>query len=263
MESSVQHQKAIQWQIDVEQKRAFHEQHTTNFKGIPEARRGSLSLLARDPHFCGSGNLYRNITRIQMLSRVFHNITSIVFSIGRSDKTSLPTTVFHNLPVNSSGYWLDTSISKNRPKGILQANSEVATMAETVLSSNQRQELLNVLQELDPTAPTEKRRSARRKVLKSLWIRNLTNTGARGLRKAVLENVSKRGVGLLVHRAMTKGDKFLLPLDFEDGSGWLVLCEARNCRRLASGQFKVGAGFIDRVERQGEEMQVPADWLCY
>jgi len=135
-------------------------------------------------------------------------------------------------------------------------------MSATLLNNSQRHQLLTVLQELDPSAPAENRRHPRRKVLKSLWIRTLTKTGAKPLRKVVLDNVSKQGVGLLIHRSLKSGDKFLLPLDFEDGSGWLVLCETRNCRKQESGQFKLGARFIDRIERSGDTLQIPPDWLC-
>ena len=136
-------------------------------------------------------------------------------------------------------------------------------MIDALLNAHQRYQLVRVLRELDPTAAPEQRRATRRKVLKSLWIRNFSKTGTGPLRKALLQNVSSRGVALIVHRPLKKDDKFLLPLNFEDGTGWLVLCEARNCRRLPDAQFSIGARFIDKIERIGDSLSVPADWRAY
>lgn len=136
-------------------------------------------------------------------------------------------------------------------------------MATTDLNQKQRSQLLSILRELDPTAPAENRRHSRRKVLKALWIRQFNKTGDGPARKILLENVAKKGVGFLAHKPLEKGDKFLLPLDFEDGTGWTVLCEVRNCRKLSNGQYSVGARFIDQIERNGDTVQVPADWRTY
>ena len=53
---------------------------------------------------------------------------------------------------------------------------------------------------------------------------------------------------MLAKVGLATGDKFVLPLRFDEGGGWLVLCEVRNCRRLASGHFKIGGHFIERIE---------------
>jgi hypothetical protein len=134
---------------------------------------------------------------------------------------------------------------------------------EAVLNSKERFELVSVLREMDPTAPREHRRSPRRKTLISLWMQRLGRNNARAITKVMLVNVSEVGVGFLGKAACVAGEKFVLPLPFNEGGGWLVLCEVRNCRKLASGHFKMGAKFLDRIEDKSGDAKIPGDWLGY
>ena len=72
-----------------------------------------------------------------------------------------------------------------------------------------------------------------------------------------------RGVGLLTKVVHVKADKFVMPLRFDEGGGWLVLCEVRNSKSLATGHYKVGARFIDRIEDPWGDAKIPGDWLMY
>jgi len=127
------------------------------------------------------------------------------------------------------------------------------------LTAEERHQLLAVLRELDRKAPTELRRSPRRKVQLNLWIRPLGDKRL-GRLPAILVNVAARGVGLHVDRPMKPGQKFLLNLRFVEGGGWLVLCEVRNCLPLRVA-YKVGAKFLDRIDDPEGTSKPPMDWL--
>jgi hypothetical protein len=132
-------------------------------------------------------------------------------------------------------------------------------MDSPTLTAEERHQLLAVLRELDQKAPTEQRRHPRRKVHLNLWIRLLGKKPAER-RPALLVNVAAQGVGLHVERPLARGQKFLLQLRFIEGGGWLVLCEARNCRPLRMA-YQVGAKFLDRIDDPDGTAKPPMDWL--
>jgi hypothetical protein len=136
-------------------------------------------------------------------------------------------------------------------------------MSEVLLSEEETHQLIAVLRDLDPAAPKEKRAGARRKVLLHIWIRRLAKGRSRNLQKVVLVDVSRKGLALLTTMPLEVDDKIVAPLQFGEGGGWLVLCEVRNCRKLASGHLKVGAQFIDRIEDENGTTRIPGDWLAY
>ena len=139
-------------------------------------------------------------------------------------------------------------------------------MSEAILSEEEKHQLVAVLRELDPAAPKEKRTGVRRKVAMYIWIRRLIKGKSRTLIKALLVDVSRKGLALRVETPMATGDKVVAPLEFGEGGGWLVLCEVRNCRRVAGaggGEWKVGLQFVDRIEDVDGNSRIPADWLAY
>ncbi|HVX86154.1 MAG TPA: PilZ domain-containing protein [Phycisphaerae bacterium] len=131
------------------------------------------------------------------------------------------------------------------------------------LTTNERQQLLAVLREMDPAAlaaPTEKRHKPRRKVAQKLWLRRIAQDEQFPIQQATLVNTSQTGVGLLCPQRLPQGERFVIPLRFVEGGGWLVLCEVRNCRRLSESHFKVGAKFIDKIEDHSGTARPPGDW---
>ncbi|HVS70559.1 MAG TPA: hypothetical protein VHQ47_04820 [Phycisphaerae bacterium] len=131
------------------------------------------------------------------------------------------------------------------------------------LTTNERQQLLAVLREMDPATsatPQEKRRKPRRKVAQKLWLRRIARDEKFPIQRATLVNTSQSGVGLLCSQQVPEGERFVIPLRFVEGGGWLVLCEVRNCRRLSESHFKVGARFIDKIEDDAGDARPPADW---
>jgi PilZ domain len=133
-------------------------------------------------------------------------------------------------------------------------------MEQIALNPEEREKLLNVLRELDPNVPAEKRRHKRRNTRLGLWIQPINEGGKRTVLKATLVNVAARGVGVEVKQPLTIGHKFLLRLRFREGGGWLVLCQVRNCRNLEDGQYRIGSQFLDRVDDPYGDLKPPFDW---
>ncbi len=78
-------------------------------------------------------------------------------------------------------------------------------MNPPTLTDSERHEIVAVLQEMDPSAPAEKRRSARRKVLMELEIQVLQFNSRTIRQSVILANVSRRGVAILRDRPFTLG----------------------------------------------------------
>jgi hypothetical protein len=129
------------------------------------------------------------------------------------------------------------------------------------LSSRERHQLLSVLRELDPAGVSEHRKKPRRKVLQGLWMRRISKGERFPVQKATLVNASQYGAGLLCAQPLAVGDRFVMPLRFAEGGGWLVLCETRNCKPLSDAHFKVGARFIDRIDDPTGTARAPGDWV--
>jgi hypothetical protein len=129
------------------------------------------------------------------------------------------------------------------------------------LSTSERHQLLSVLRDLDPAGVAENRQKPRRKVALSLWLRRIVKGGKFPVIKATLINTSPAGAGLLCPQPVAIGERFVIPLRFAEGGGWLVLCEARNCRSISDTHYKVGARFIDRIDDPSGTSRVPGDWL--
>ena len=133
-------------------------------------------------------------------------------------------------------------------------------MACLLLTDQQRHCLTAVLQDMDPTAPRECRRWPRNRVLLTMWVRKLSRKGKPALFRISAVNFSKRGVGLLSRQQMSVGERFVLPVRFEDCGGRLVLCQVRNSREMEDGQFRVGAIFTAWVDDAFGDTPIPADW---
>jgi hypothetical protein len=127
------------------------------------------------------------------------------------------------------------------------------------LTAHERHQLLRVLREMDQDSPIEKRRESRRKVFHKIWIRAIQQRRCSRLR-ATLVNVAANGVGLEASVALLRDQRFVLPLRFQDGGGWLVLCEVRSCTATKVG-YRIGARFRDRIDDPTGTSTVPMDWL--
>jgi hypothetical protein len=132
-------------------------------------------------------------------------------------------------------------------------------MEEPTLTAEERHKLLTVLRDMDPKSPQEKRKHVRRKVQLETSIRLVQKRP--GVLNVVLVDVSARGVALVMPRQLEAGDRFMLPLRFREGGGWLALCEIRNVTGMSRGRAKVGAKIIDRIDDPAGNSRPPLDWL--
>lgn len=134
-------------------------------------------------------------------------------------------------------------------------------MTDAQLSSRERHQLLTILRELDPAAPPEARKHSRRPVALDVTIRVLGGKLGITLLKAKLVNVSLKGLAMTLSRPLHPGDRLAVPLRFDDGTGWLALCEVRNARSLRPGAFRAGLQILERIEDPDGTARTPMDWV--
>jgi hypothetical protein len=132
-------------------------------------------------------------------------------------------------------------------------------MHSSTLTSQEKHRLLSVLRELDGHSPAERRRFFRRKVQIRATINTLKSPSI--IMKSVIADISPHGAALLIPRALPKKAKFILPLRFSEGGGWLVLCEVRNCAPQSERMWRVGARFLEHIDDPRGTEQPPLDWL--
>jgi hypothetical protein len=132
-------------------------------------------------------------------------------------------------------------------------------MHSPTLTTEEKHQLLSVLRAFDRNAPAEQRRQIRRKVQVRVTIRTLEASPT--FIKSTIVNVSARGAGLLLSQPLPKKAKFLFPLRFAEGGGWLVLCEVRSCVAQPQRQWRIGARFLEHVEDPRDTEEPPLDWL--
>ena len=132
-------------------------------------------------------------------------------------------------------------------------------MHSQTLTSHEKEQLLSVLRDLDEHAPPERRRALRRKVHARATIQTLASSSI--LVKIDIVNVSLNGAGLLLAKPLPNKAKFVLPLRFSEGGGWLVLCEVRNCVPQPNRQWRVGARFLEHIDDPRGTEKPPLDWL--
>jgi len=140
-------------------------------------------------------------------------------------------------------------------------------MSAVELNQQERQQLLDVLRDLDASKSAERRRDKRRDVVVNLVVRKVKSSNVKKSAEPVsifpgtVVNIATRGVGIKLAQLLEPGDKIVLPLRFREGGGWLVLCQVRSCSKLADGNFRVGAKFVERLEDPEGIAKIPVDWL--
>lgn len=102
---------------------------------------------------------------------------------------------------------------------------------DTLLSTQERHELVSVLRQLDPHAPSEQRHAPRRKALVNLWIRRIGKKTTKAVARLVLVNVSQNGVGFLAKSEFAAGEKFVMPLRFDEGGRVVGFVRSSECQR--------------------------------
>ena len=135
-------------------------------------------------------------------------------------------------------------------------------MEEVALTRQERDQLMAVLRELDGGAPVEQRRAPRRRVFIHIAVRSVSAEERKlTLLRGTVCNIAQTGVGIRLRKPLAEGSKFMLPLRFREGGGWLVLCEVRNCEKIGEREYRVGGRFVDRIDDPTGESQPPMDWL--
>jgi hypothetical protein len=132
-------------------------------------------------------------------------------------------------------------------------------MNSPALTMEEKHQLLSVLRELDPKAPSEQRRAPRRKIHVEAPIRIIGPNPT--VINSTIVNTSSSGAAVVINAPLAKKAKFLLPLRFCEGGGWMMLCEVRNCVPYPKRQWRIGARFLDHMDDPQGTAKVPLDWL--
>jgi hypothetical protein len=146
--------------------------------------------------------------------------------------------------------------------GLLDARSSVVSTT-VALTQAERRQILSVLRELKQQGETFGRSHRRRPVAQFMWLKRLPNpTNPRGAAfKIRSEDVSLKGIGFFTKRRIYRNEYVVIPLQFREGGGQLVLCRICFCRQLPSGGYRAGAEFEEMLPDPKCKERIPSAWL--
>jgi len=121
------------------------------------------------------------------------------------------------------------------------------------------EEYLDVLRRLQGSSAgsDQKRRAARIKYRAYVEVGLCEDGGEQRRLKLLLANISSRGVGLVSHICMKRGQQFVIRLPHKANRVAEILCTVVYCRPKAGGLFGIGSEFDCPVGQEGGA--APAD----
>lgn len=136
-------------------------------------------------------------------------------------------------------------------------------MSVAKLSVVEQEELIGVLRELQADSPRCKRRSPRRKVRQAMWLKRpaIASRPVPQIFSVSATDISSNGVGFYSRRKLETGEQVVIPLQFREGGGMLVLCSIRFCRSMDNGHYHLGASFIETTDDPNGNARIPRHWL--
>ncbi len=137
-------------------------------------------------------------------------------------------------------------------------------MSTPTLSQTERRQIVSILAELKRSGEESLgRRHQRRAVTQTLWLKRLPRPDLP--RPAAFRiqtgDVSLKGIGFFSRRRLMAGELVVLPLQFKEGGGMLVLCEVRHCRSEPRGGYRVGVEFTETLPDPEVNERIPPAWL--
>jgi len=136
-------------------------------------------------------------------------------------------------------------------------------VSTTILTQAERREIVSVINELKEHGQIFGRRHRRRSIDQLMWLKRLPrpdNPRAAAF-KIHSDDVSLQGIGFHTRRRLYKNEHVVIPLQFREGGGMLVLSKVRFCRELPNGEYRVGAEFADKLADPGCKERIPPKWL--
>ncbi|MGC9260733.1 MAG: hypothetical protein ACP5I8_11760 [Phycisphaerae bacterium] len=136
-------------------------------------------------------------------------------------------------------------------------------MSATSLSQNERQQIVQIIENLKQEGESLGRRHRRRPVRQIMWLKRLPRPERprSATFRVNLEDVSLKGMGLFSRRHLQRNEYVVAPLQFREGGGMLVLCQIRFCRELPEGGYRVGAEFDETLADPTGTTRIPQAWL--
>jgi hypothetical protein len=136
-------------------------------------------------------------------------------------------------------------------------------MNSVILSNAQREQLVDVLRELQASPGQGNRRHPRRRVRQAMWLKRpaIAHRPTPQMFSISATDVSKGGIGFHSRRELAHGEQVIVPLQFREGGGMLVLCSVRYCRPLEGGHFHIGASFVETVDDPDGATRIPRHWM--
>ena len=136
-------------------------------------------------------------------------------------------------------------------------------MSTTTLTLAERRQIVSIITELQEQGQIYGRRFRRRSVNQPMWLKRLPRPDKprASAFKIQSEDVSVQGIGFHTLRKLYKNEHVVIPLQFSEGGGLLVLSKIRFCRELPSGGYRVGAEFADKLSDPNCKERIPPKWL--
>jgi PilZ domain len=133
----------------------------------------------------------------------------------------------------------------------------------TSLSQAERRQIVSVINELKEMGQIFGRRHRRRMVNQLMWLKRLPRPDypRPAAFKIRSEDVSLKGIGFQTRRRLYKNEQVVIPLQFQEGGGMLVLSRVCFCRELPNGGYRVGAEFADTLADPQCKERIPQTWL--
>lgn len=136
-------------------------------------------------------------------------------------------------------------------------------MSTTTLTQAERKQILSILSELKDDGASFGRRHRRRQISQFMWMKRLprpdySKAAAFRIRS---EDVSLKGIGFVTRRHLAQDELVVVPLQFREGGGMLVLCRICFCRAIADNGYRAGAEFVETLSDPNCKERIPAKWL--
>lgn len=136
-------------------------------------------------------------------------------------------------------------------------------MSAIQLSKAERMQIVSVLSELKTEGLIYGRRHRRQPVRQFMWLKRLPRPGnPRGASfKIISEDASLQGLGFVTRRKLYINEFVVIPLQFKEGGGMLVLCRVCFCAKLPDGGYRVGVEFKETLPDPKCKERIPNTWL--
>ena len=136
-------------------------------------------------------------------------------------------------------------------------------MSAIQLSKAERKQIVSVLSELKSEGLIYGRRHRRQAVRQFMWLKRLPRlTNPRGASfKIISEDASLHGLGFITQRRIYINELVVIPLQFKEGGGMLVLCRVCFCESIPEGGYRVGVEFKETLPDPKCKARIPSTWL--